>query len=111
MVHFQKGKRNIRTKKNQKNVSDDEDNVLEHTRQNMSSSSEEECNGSQELSGVASSNLSSKDTPIMNGKTRASRGAATDPQSLYARVSISIVQYSPIPLLHFSIALKLMFQY
>ncbi|KAL2930253.1 Transcription factor bHLH84 [Bienertia sinuspersici] len=77
-VSENKGKKNTKTKKTQKNGSDNEDN---------SSSSEEECNGSHELSGVASLSLSSKGTATvnMNGKTRASRGAATDPQSLYAR--------------------------
>ncbi|KAJ6751138.1 hypothetical protein OIU85_001639 [Salix viminalis] len=40
-----------------------------------------------ELNGGASSTLSSKGTATLNssGKSRASRGAATDPQSLYAR--------------------------
>ncbi|KAK8529831.1 hypothetical protein V6N13_102728 [Hibiscus sabdariffa] len=33
----------------------------------------------------------------LNGKTRASRGAATDPQSLYARVSIYQQLYQPMP--------------
>ncbi|XP_021724775.1 transcription factor bHLH84-like [Chenopodium quinoa] len=77
----EKGKRSVRTKRNQKNGSDDEDNAPDFTKQNSSTSSEEleECNGSQELG--------SKETATvkMNGKTRASRGAATDPQSLYAR--------------------------
>uniref|UniRef100_A0A803NAH0 BHLH domain-containing protein n=1 Tax=Chenopodium quinoa TaxID=63459 RepID=A0A803NAH0_CHEQI len=72
----------LRTKRNQKSGSDDEDNAPDFTKQNSSTSSEEleECNGSQELG--------SKETAAavkMNGKTRASRGAATDPQSLYAR--------------------------
>lgn len=46
-------------------------------------SSEDDSNASQELNGgTVSSNT--------KGKSRASRGAATDPQSLYARVKIII---------------------
>lgn len=45
-------------------------------------SSEDDSNASQELNGGA---ISSKS----KGKSRASRGAATDPQSLYARVIIN----------------------
>lgn len=43
----------------------------------------------EELGGVASSS-SPKGSPALNlnGKTRATRGSATDPQSIYARVSI-----------------------
>ncbi|KNA20853.1 hypothetical protein SOVF_048610 [Spinacia oleracea] len=70
----EKGKRNIRTKKNQKSSCDDQDNSADLNKHNSSSSSEEE--GSKETSTT---------TVILNGKTRASRGAATDPQSLYAR--------------------------
>lgn len=81
-MYVQKGKRNIRTKKNQKSSCDDQDNSADLNKHNSSSSSEEE--GSKETSTT---------TVILNGKTRASRGAATDPQSLYARVTILILQY------------------
>lgn len=48
--------------------------------------SEDDSIGSQEINGGMSSN--SERTPPLNsnGTTRASRGSATDPQSLYARV-------------------------
>ncbi|CAO2842074.1 unnamed protein product [Amaranthus hypochondriacus] len=87
---LEEDKRNIRTKKNQKNCSNDvneDNNGRETNRYNLVNYSEEECNGSQELNGVVSSSLSSRETSTinLNGKTRASRGAATDPQSLYAR--------------------------
>ena len=51
--------------------------------------SEDDSNASQEPIGGASSSLSSKGNGVLNlnGKTRASQGAATDPQSIYARVS------------------------
>lgn len=55
-------------------------------------SEEDDSNGSsQEINGgTTTSSLSSKGKAALNvnGKTRANRGAATDPQSLYARVTI-----------------------
>ncbi|KAF8013720.1 hypothetical protein BT93_I1553 [Corymbia citriodora subsp. variegata] len=49
--------------------------------------SEDDCSSSPELNRGATSSLSPKETASLspNGKTRASRGSATDPQSLYAR--------------------------
>lgn len=47
-----------------------------------SCSSDDNLTGSQDLNGAIN--------PI-NGKTRASRGTATDPQSLYARVSTTVL--------------------
>lgn len=52
-------------------------------------SSEDDSNGSQELKGAGATSCSSKGSAAMNPnerKTRAGRGSATDPQSLYARV-------------------------
>ncbi|XP_035539974.1 transcription factor RSL2-like [Juglans regia] len=51
-----------------------------------SCSSEDDSNTSQELNGVTPS-LSSKELPALNkkGKARATRGSASDPQSVYAR--------------------------
>ena len=55
-----------------------------------SSSSEEDSNGSPEMSTAGGSPLvlspNASSPPNSNGKIRASRGSATDPQSLYARV-------------------------
>lgn len=62
------------------------------SRQNSSTTfcSEEESNcASQEGDGEDDEDASK--ALNLNGKTRASRGAATDPQSLYARVNISLV--------------------
>lgn len=55
--------------------------------QSSSSYSLEEDNASQENSGGATSESKSLVVHNSNGKTSASRGSATDPQSLYARVS------------------------
>ncbi|XP_050209782.1 transcription factor bHLH84-like [Mercurialis annua] len=85
-----KNKRNVRPRKNQKLVSsssniDEETNGGHNGPASSSCCSEDDSNASQELG--ASSSLSSKGTLALNsnGKTRASRGAATDPQSIYAR--------------------------
>lgn len=51
--------------------------------------SEDESNSSHEPRGRESSSLSQNDsTAKLSGKSRSSRGPATDPQSLYARVSL-----------------------
>ncbi|GAB4853435.1 hypothetical protein Ancab_017626 [Ancistrocladus abbreviatus] len=87
----QKGKRNVKPKKNQRlsldGNNDDENNGGPNGQSSSSCSSEDDSNGSQELNAGATSSLSSKGTTTLNlsGKTRASRGSATDPQSLYAR--------------------------
>ncbi|KAJ8439598.1 hypothetical protein Cgig2_017165 [Carnegiea gigantea] len=74
-------KRNVRSKKNQ--------SVVEPDHEMNSISLEEDSNGLPERStaGGSSSVLSpnASSPPNLNGKTRASRGSATDPQSLYAR--------------------------
>ncbi|KAG7977165.1 hypothetical protein I3843_05G017000 [Carya illinoinensis] len=83
-------KRTLQSKKNKK-TSDNgrEDNNTDLIGQSSSScSSEDDCNVNyQEPNGGLSSHLSKKEpaSSILNGKTRASRGSATDPQSLYAR--------------------------
>ncbi|KAI3737211.1 hypothetical protein L2E82_27207 [Cichorium intybus] len=73
-----KSKKNVQPKKNQK-MNDAEDcnnNNGERNGQSSSScSSDDNLTGSQDMNGAITS----------NGKTRASRGTATDPQSLYAR--------------------------
>ncbi|OAY39295.1 hypothetical protein MANES_10G083200v8 [Manihot esculenta] len=87
----QKNKRNARSKKSQKlasgNNNAEECNAGVNVPATSSCCSEDDSNGSHELNGGANSSLSLKGTPALNlnGRTRASRGAATDPQSLYAR--------------------------
>ncbi|XP_016490829.1 transcription factor bHLH84-like [Nicotiana tabacum] len=89
-----KNKRSVKPKKNMKSNADDEignkenhSNVL-HRQSSFSCCSEDESNVSNyELYGLASSdNSKGVSAPLnSNGKSRASRGSATDPQSLYAR--------------------------
>ncbi|KAI9106762.1 hypothetical protein K1719_022290 [Acacia pycnantha] len=84
----QKSKTNAQLKKNQKVAGNgygaEETNTGLHG-QSCSSYSLEDDNASQENGGGASSESKSPVTHNTNGKTRASRGSATDPQSLYAR--------------------------
>ncbi|KAL6995376.1 hypothetical protein U1Q18_005513 [Sarracenia purpurea var. burkii] len=85
----QKGKKNATCKRSQKlalNGSDnDETNAGTNGQSSSSYSSEADSNTSQELNGGATSESKGPAALNPNGKTRASRGAATDPQSLYAR--------------------------
>lgn len=64
-------------------------NAVFHRQSSSSCCSEDESNASLEMNGTTSCS-SSKGSRGLNssGKTRASRGSATDPQSLYARVRI-----------------------
>lgn len=81
-LHFQKSKKNTQPRKKQKSRSDlneaEEINAKEAQISNICSSEDDAV--SQELNGELASALNS------DGKPRANRGAATDPQSLYARV-------------------------
>ncbi|CAI9267132.1 unnamed protein product [Lactuca saligna] len=70
-----KSKKNLQPKKNQK-MNDAEECNNNNGQSSSSCSSDDNLTGSQDLNGAIN--------PI-NGKTRASRGTATDPQSLYAR--------------------------
>ncbi|XAR48415.1 hypothetical protein NMG60_11031235 [Bertholletia excelsa] len=87
----EKGKKKAATKKRQKIAvkgNDEEDNIIGGPiRQSFSScsSAEDDSNASQELSGKAACDLNGEAALNSSGKRRASRGAATDPQSLYAR--------------------------
>ncbi|KAK9286950.1 hypothetical protein L1049_015358 [Liquidambar formosana] len=89
-VYVQKSKRNVKSKKNQKLVSasnnDEDGNAGLNGQSSSSCCSEDDSNASQELNGETS-DLSPKGRAALNlnGKSRASRGSATDPQSLYAR--------------------------
>ncbi|KAH0767188.1 hypothetical protein KY290_003090 [Solanum tuberosum] len=87
-----KNKRSVKPKKN--SVADDEEtgnnnnnnnNTVLHRQSSFSCCSEDESNvSSYDLYGLASSD-NSKGVSLPNGKSRANRGSATDPQSLYAR--------------------------
>ncbi|XP_061354261.1 transcription factor RSL2-like [Gastrolobium bilobum] len=84
----QKCMKNGRSKKNQKldrNGNEAEETNAGSDGQSSSSYTSEEDNASQENSGGATSASKSHVALNLNGKTRASRGSATDPQSLYAR--------------------------
>ncbi|XP_034897367.1 uncharacterized protein [Populus alba] len=81
--NVQKSRKVVQSKKNQKNAPDishgEEESNAGPDGQSSSSCSSEEDNASQDSDSKVSGVLNS------NGKTRATRGAATDPQSLYAR--------------------------
>ena len=92
MVQVQKNRINARSKKNQSNVSttnnDEDGNAGLNGQSSASCLSEDDSNASQELNGGVTSSSKGGSALNFNGKTRANRGAATDPQSLYARVTI-----------------------
>jgi hypothetical protein len=78
-------KKNVKSKKNQKLSQEEESNAGRDVQSSSGCSSDDD-NASQETNGGEPSE--SKDSAALNlsGKMRASRGSATDPQSLYARV-------------------------
>ncbi|KAF8410210.1 hypothetical protein HHK36_002732 [Tetracentron sinense] len=85
----QKHKKNVQSKKNQKlapgSIDEEENNGGQNRLSSNSDCSEDDSNASLELNtGVTSSSKGSAALNL-NEKTRASRGSATDPQSLYAR--------------------------
>lgn len=65
--------------------------------QSSTSYSSEDDNGSQETNGGATSESKASLSLNLNGKARASRGTATDPQSLYARVTIYVQLATTFP--------------
>lgn len=82
MFQMPKKGKNAQSKKAQKSggsCNEEESNGDMNPQSSCCYTSEDDSNGSQELKGAAAA-LNS------NGKTRAGRGSATDPQSLYARV-------------------------
>ncbi|TYK29473.1 transcription factor bHLH84-like [Cucumis melo var. makuwa] len=83
LLDVEKTKRSGRARKTSKIASgscNEEDQIVSPNGQCTSSfSSEDDCNEAQEINGGITSSSTS------NGKPRASRGSATDPQSLYAR--------------------------
>ena len=67
---------------------DEDDNARLHKQSLSNFCSGDESDGSKELNAVNSSSKSKGGVALnVNGKKRASRGSATDPQSLYARVT------------------------
>ncbi|XVE93500.1 hypothetical protein REPUB_Repub01dG0197900 [Reevesia pubescens] len=86
----QKNRRNAKSKKNQSSVSTTNNDVEDgnaglNGQSSACCSSEDDSNASQELNGGMTSSSKGEAALNSNGKTRAGRGAATDPQSLYAR--------------------------
>lgn len=87
------GKRHAKSKKKQKlaSIINIDGNAGVNNGQSSSSccSGDESINGGQEMSGGDTSSLSPRGPAALysDGKARARRGSATDPQSLYARVS------------------------
>lgn len=68
-------------------ATDEEDsNAALYGQSSCSYSSEDDSNTSQERNGGTSSSSKGSAALNTNGKARARRGSATDPQSLYARV-------------------------
>ncbi|KAK9988630.1 hypothetical protein SO802_028869 [Lithocarpus litseifolius] len=84
-----KNKRNVPSKKNQKlssTINKEDGNLGLGGKRSNRCSLEDDCNASQELNGAVSSLSSNELAPLsLNGKRKASRGSATDPQCLYAR--------------------------
>ncbi|KAL3505063.1 hypothetical protein ACH5RR_034904 [Cinchona calisaya] len=87
----QKNKRDVqpKAKKNQKvaqiSTNEEEANAAQNRQSCCSYNSEDDSNASQESNGGETSDTKEPAALNLNGKTRASRGSATDPQSLYAR--------------------------
>ncbi|XWS24125.1 hypothetical protein CRYUN_Cryun28dG0074000 [Craigia yunnanensis] len=76
------------SKKNVKinlNGNEGDSNIGSDGQSSSTTCSSEDNNVSQETNRVATSDSKASQSPNLNGKTRASRGSATDPQSLYAR--------------------------
>ncbi|XP_077221456.1 uncharacterized protein LOC143855134 [Tasmannia lanceolata] len=86
--NVQRNAKSAQSKKNQKTVmiaKEEDSNAALNGQSSCSYSSEDDSNSSQELNGGVSSSSKGTNALNLNGKSRASRGSATDPQSLYAR--------------------------
>ncbi|XP_077233630.1 uncharacterized protein LOC143875934 [Tasmannia lanceolata] len=83
----QRNAKNAQSKKNQKMVrlEEEEESNAGLNVHSSSSYSDDDLNASQELNGGVSSSSKGSSALNLNGKERAGRGSATDPQSLYAR--------------------------
>lgn len=82
-MQVQKSNKNVKSKKNQKFTPKSN----EEEERNSSSCSSEEDDASQDSNRTPSSDSKVSEAQKSNGKARTSRGSATDPQSLYARVT------------------------
>ncbi|KAI3465269.1 hypothetical protein Pfo_021932 [Paulownia fortunei] len=84
-----KNQRAVQSKKKKKVIQDnnneEEINAGGNRQSSSSCTSEDDSNASQELNGGSTSESKGSACLNSNGKARASRGSATDPQSLYAR--------------------------
>jgi len=79
-----------KTRKTNARGEEEESNAVAalNVQSSSSCSSEDNSNASQELNGGSTSSSPKGPASLnLNGKARASRGSATDPQSLYARVT------------------------
>lgn len=90
-MQVQKSEKKTSKKKGQKSArgrEEEENNGAINKQSSSCYSSDNESNGSQEnnASGVTSCRSKGSAALNLNGKNRAGRGSATDPQSLYARV-------------------------
>ncbi|KAF5739469.1 transcription factor bHLH84 [Tripterygium wilfordii] len=81
-MQAQKNKKNVRSKRNQNNSPNNKDEVDSNSRTSYNS---EDDNASQESNERMNSEAKESKAVISSGKKRATRGSATDPQSLYAR--------------------------
>lgn len=90
VVQVQKNKRNVKSKRSTKSesISKNEEDRSFHRQSSSSCCSEDDSNASQELNVGSTSSVSPKDSASLksNGKSMSSKGPATDPQSVYARV-------------------------
>ena len=84
-MQVQKGKKNLESKKSQK---EERNNGVEGHSSSSYSSEDDDASHENTNGGETSDVKSLSGTVNLNGKARASRGSATDPQSLYARVII-----------------------
>lgn len=93
IIQTQKNKKNaepIKSKKKQKQIVNSKEEDEEENGQNIIGQSSSSCYSSDDDSNASQESNADEKTIApalnLNGKTRATRGAATDPQSLYARV-------------------------
>lgn len=79
------------SKKNQKLTSLDDDNEESNVKEEGQSSST--CSSEDDVSSQELKDSKASESPSSDVKTRAGRGAATDPQSLYARVNNLLIYF------------------
>lgn len=99
-IQVPRSKRSMKVKKcpnldeNDEEDNNGNNNAKLHRQNSSSCCSEDDSNASHEMNGVTSCSSSKGSGALnLNGKTRANRGSATDPQSLYARVINYIISF------------------